>query len=142
MSNIDYPDRIDGADLLRIKLYSLPTIVMNTPAMENLFSYGTLQLESVQQTTFGRLLNGTPDAIVGYSRSWIEITDAHVLATSGQTHHPIVKFTGNAKDHVEGTVFQITHEELLRADEYEVSDYKRVEVSLRSGGTTWVYVAR
>ena len=110
--------------------------------MESLFSYGTLQLESVQRTTFGRLLTGTPDAIIGYSISWIEITDAQVLATSGKTHHPIVKFTGHAEDHVEGTVFEITHEELLRADAYEVSDYKRIEVSLRSGGKTWVYVER
>ena len=115
---------------------------MNTPAMENLFSYGTLQLESVQLASFGRVLYGAPDAIVGYSRSWIEITDAQVLATSGQTHHPIVMFTGNVEDFVEGTVFQLTPEELAQADSYEVSDYKRVEVSLRSGGTTWVYVAR
>ncbi len=110
--------------------------------MENLFSYGTLQLEPVQQATFGRLLQGKPDAITGYSLSWIEITDPHVLATSGKTHHPILKFTGNVKDQVEGTVFCITREELLLADTYEVSDYKRVEVSLRSGGKTWVYVER
>lgn len=109
---------------------------------ENLFSYGTLQLESVQQTTFGRLLHGIPDAITGYALSWIEITDAHVLAASGKTHHPIIKFTGEYNDCVEGMVFQITPDELQRADAYEVSDYKRVEATLRSGGKTWVYIER
>lgn len=117
-------------------------MIAHMNGIENLFSYGTLQLESVQLTTFGRTLNGVPDAITGYSLSWIEITDAQVLATSGQSHHPIVTFTGNATDYVEGTVFQITEEELLRADAYEVSSYKRIQVPLRSGGKTWVYVAR
>jgi len=32
---------------------------------ERLFSYGTLQQENVQKQTFGRLLDGTPDALVG-----------------------------------------------------------------------------
>jgi hypothetical protein len=31
-------------------------------------------------------------------------------------------------------------DELLAADRYEVADYKRVEVVLKSGATAWVYV--
>ena len=34
--------------------------------MELLFTYGTLQLEEVQLQTFGRKLEGKPDALVGY----------------------------------------------------------------------------
>lgn len=123
-------------------MLSIPEKLKYCMTTETLFSYGTLQLESVQQTTFGRLLYGTPDAITGYSLSWIKITDPHVLATSGKTHHPMMTFTGNPKDCVEGMVFHITADELLRADAYEVSDYKRVEATLRSGGKTWVYVER
>lgn len=36
---------------------------------ERLFSYGTLQQENVQIATFGRLLNGAPDALVGFKLS-------------------------------------------------------------------------
>jgi hypothetical protein len=41
---------------------------------------------------------------------------------------------------VPGTLFLITEAELAAADAYEVSDYKRIEVSLRSGRRAWVYV--
>jgi len=41
---------------------------------------------------------------------------------------------------VEGTVFCITADELLAADDYEVDDYTRVLVPLRSGVRAWVYV--
>jgi hypothetical protein len=37
-------------------------------------------------------------------------------------------------------VFWITDAELKAADEYEVADYKRILVPLRSGNTAWVYV--
>jgi hypothetical protein len=43
---------------------------------------------------------------------------------------------------VAGTVFLITHDELLAADAYEVSDYERVSAELASGSTAWVYVKR
>jgi gamma-glutamylcyclotransferase (GGCT)/AIG2-like uncharacterized protein YtfP len=108
--------------------------------MENLFSYGTLQQENVQCSTFNRKLEGQPDFITGYKVSLLEIKDPDVIATSGKTHHPIVEYTGNASDAVAGTVFKVSEAELLQADEYEVSDYKRVRAMLKSGGETWVYV--
>ena len=43
-------------------------------------------------------------------------------------------------DEVAGKVFQITAAELAAADAYEVSDYKRIEVALKSGISAWVYV--
>ena len=105
-----------------------------------LFSYGTLQDKPVQLANFGRELIGQHDAMLGYSQSWVEITDPQVLASSGKTHHPIVAPTHAPGAKVEGTVFQITEAELAAADAYEVSDYKRVAVSLSSGLTAWVYV--
>jgi gamma-glutamylcyclotransferase (GGCT)/AIG2-like uncharacterized protein YtfP len=105
-----------------------------------LFSYGTLQLEKVQLESFGRLLDGEDDAMLGYQRSMVEITDPEVLRKSGQKFHPIVKPTGQSQDEVPGKVFSITEQELAAADSYEVSDYKRVRVPLKSGKEAWVYV--
>lgn len=108
--------------------------------MPYLFSYGTLQTAQVQRDTFGRLLNGKADALVGFSKSMVEITDEAVLASSGERFHPIVSRSDNPKDQVVGTVFDVTQAELLQADEYEVEDYKREEVKLASGRRAWLYV--
>ncbi|RBH59117.1 MULTISPECIES: gamma-glutamylcyclotransferase family protein [Pseudomonas] len=109
-----------------------------TPVL--LFSYGTLQDKAVQLSNFGRELAGSADRMLGYAQSWVEITDPQVLATSGKTHHPIVR-PGSPEDSVSGMVFQISTEELAAADAYEVSDYKRVLVRLASGLDAWVYVS-
>ena len=110
------------------------------PTAELLFSYGTLQIDAVQVSTFGRKLVGTPDELPGFAQSMMKIEDAEVVATSGRTHHPIVAFTGRDTDTVAGTVFQITEEELRNADKYEVAAYKRIAAILRSGARAWVYV--
>jgi len=105
-----------------------------------LFSYGTLQDKAVQLSSFGRELHGQADALVGFRQDWLEITDPQVLATSGKTHHPIVRHSGVDSDRVPGTVFTITAQELAAADAYEVADYQRVSVTLLSGAQAWVYV--
>jgi gamma-glutamylcyclotransferase (GGCT)/AIG2-like uncharacterized protein YtfP len=106
-----------------------------------LFSYGTLQDKAVQLANFGRELTGSADAMLGYEPSWVEITDPEVLATSGKTHHPILRPGGASSTPIPGMVFQITPEELAAADSYEVADYKRVSVILQSGIEAWVYVS-
>ncbi|MGO8800571.1 MAG: gamma-glutamylcyclotransferase family protein [Roseiarcus sp.] len=108
--------------------------------MPLLFSYGTLQQEGVQRSTFGRLLKGSADALVGYAQSMVKIEDADVVAKSGKTHHPIVAYTGASEDRVAGTVFEITDAELAAADAYEVDAYKRALAPLASGRSAWVYV--
>lgn len=105
-----------------------------------LFSYGTLQIENVQWESFGRRLDGADDAMPGYKQSLIEITDPEIIRKSGKRFHPIVVSTGDLLDEVTGKVFRITEAELAAADEYEVSDYKRVSVQLKSGKDAWVYV--
>ena len=107
---------------------------------EKLFSYGTLQQDEVQFITFGRKLEGKPDRLLGYSLSMVKITDPKVIETSGKEFHPILTPTGNEKDQVPGVVFDITPEELLQADDYEVADYKRIQASFLSGISAWVYV--
>jgi len=107
---------------------------------ELLFSYGTLRQPEVQRATFGRELDGSPDAIVGYDLDYVTITDPHVIATSGSDRHPILRQTDRPGAAVEGTVFAISQADLAAADEYEVDDYRRVAVPLRSGERAWVYV--
>ncbi len=107
---------------------------------ELLFSYGTLRQREVQLTTFGRELNGQSDAIVGFELDYVTITDPHVIATSGSDRHPILRATDRPEAQVAGTVFTITGAELAAADQYEVDDYRRIEVPLRSGRRAWVYV--
>ncbi|WP_047394540.1 gamma-glutamylcyclotransferase family protein [Chitinibacter sp. ZOR0017] len=109
--------------------------------MPRLFSYGTLQQENVQLATFGRILSGQASAIVGYSQTMVAIDDPEVVRTSGKTHHPIVRYTGDPAAQVSGTVFEISDAELAHADRYEVDAYRRVAATLSTGGEAWVYVA-
>jgi gamma-glutamylcyclotransferase (GGCT)/AIG2-like uncharacterized protein YtfP len=108
--------------------------------MPLLFSYGTLQQEAVQRVTFGRLLRGRPDALVGFEQAMVLIEDAQVVATSGSTHHPILRRAADPAARVAGTVFEVTEAQLASADAYEVAAYRRIAVTLASGDRAWVYV--
>ena len=108
---------------------------------EKLFSYGTLQNESVQLEKFGRKLEGSKDELLAYRLSMLEITDEKVVEISGERFHPVVEYTGDENDTVSGVVFSITPVELAKADEYEVDDYKRVRAKFKSGDEAWVYVS-
>jgi hypothetical protein len=105
-----------------------------------LFSYGTLQQEDVQLATFGRLLEGRADALPGYVTVPLEINAPEVIATSGKKFHTMARLSDNPADAVPGVVFRITPAELAAADTYEVSDYKRISVRLKSGMEAFVYV--
>lgn len=105
-----------------------------------LFSYGTLQMPSVQQAIYGRLLDGEPDALPGYHLVPVAIDDPHVVRLSGMSAHTIASATGNPADRVAGMVFRLTSAELDATDAYETADYVRIEAVLESGRTAWVYV--
>lgn len=125
--------------LLLLAFAAMPALVLRWK--ERLFSYGTLQLESVQLATFGRRLAGKPDALVGFRLGQLAIRDAEVVRTSGVSHHPIVHATGDDADRVPGVVFEVTPAELAQADAYETDDYARLRVRLASGTRAWVYAA-
>jgi gamma-glutamylcyclotransferase (GGCT)/AIG2-like uncharacterized protein YtfP len=109
--------------------------------MPLLFSYGTLQQDSVQLSTFGRLLQGQRDELPGFEPSLVKIEDPQVAATSGTTHHANATFNGRHDSRVSGTVFEVTDAELAAADLYEQpAAYTRVAVTLASGREAWVYV--
>lgn len=107
--------------------------------MAYLFSYGTLQQESVQIASFGRKLEGRPDVLPGWRREMVEIIDCEVFCLSGERFHPIL-VPGNPGDEIPGMVFEVSEEELKRADAYEVSDYKRIAARLKSDLEAFVYV--
>jgi hypothetical protein len=105
-----------------------------------IFSYGTSRDRAVQLATFGRQLSGSADSLPGYTTSLIKIRDPEVVATSGMTHHTIAERSKNRADEVPGMVFLITPDELAAADRYEVSEYTRIEATLKSGLRAWAYV--
>lgn len=97
--------------------------------MPLLFSYGNLQQENVQLSTFGRRLQGQRDELPGFEPS---------LVKAG---HANARFNGNEASRVPGMVFEITDAELASADEYEAAFvYKRIAAMLASGRRAWVYV--
>lgn len=107
---------------------------------EPLFTYGTLQLSDVQLDTFGRLIPGEDDVLLGFRLEWTESDDEPVAQLSGLRAHPVLRRTDDPRDRVFGRVLGLTPEELDAADEYEVSLYRRVSVELASGIRAWVYV--
>lgn len=107
---------------------------------EKLFSYGTLYKKSVQLELFGRELIGKPDRLTGFQLSHIAINNQDVVNTSGEAVHPIANYTANQQEHISGHVFDVSMDEILQADRYEVAEYKRVSVTLYSGTKAWVYI--
>jgi len=120
----------------------LPRRVADNTPMPLLFSYGTLQDEAVQLSTFGRLLNGEPDELTGFELGTFEVTDPEFVLKSGKAHHATVIFNGRDDSTVQGTVFEITEGELEKADSYEPAGYARVSATVQSGRVVWVYAAK
>lgn len=110
------------------------------PADVALFSYGTLQLPDVQRATYGRLLEGKPDMLIGYRLEPLIISSPEVVEISGLEVHMIARRTGDAADRIPGVVFRLTPVELSATDAYETDAYARVEAALASGERAFVYV--
>ena len=108
--------------------------------MPSLFSYGTLQQREVQQATYGRLLTGTRDVLVGHRLEPLAISDPEVVRLSGKAVHAIARPSGNPADRIAGVCFHLTDEELAATDAYEVDAYGRAETVLESGTKAFVYV--
>jgi hypothetical protein len=106
-----------------------------------LFSYGTLQQEAVQLSTFGRLLQGHQDDLVGFEPALVKIEDPQRVAAGGKSHHANALYNGRRDSRVSGTVFAVSDAELTAADVYEQpAAYQRVLATLASGKQAWVYV--
>ena len=108
--------------------------------MPALFSYGTLQQREVQQATYGRLLTGTRDVLIGHRLEPVVICDPEVVRLSGKAVHTIARLSGDPADRIVGVCFHLTDEELAATDAYEVDAYGRAETVLESGIKAFVYV--
>jgi gamma-glutamylcyclotransferase (GGCT)/AIG2-like uncharacterized protein YtfP len=109
--------------------------------MPLLFSYGTLQQQDAQLSTFGRTLEGEKDLLIGYEPSLVKIADPQVAERLKKTHHDNVTRTGDEWSNVQGTAFEVSDEELAKSDSFEAQfNYTRVSVGLASGNDAWVYV--
>jgi hypothetical protein len=109
--------------------------------MPLLFSYGTLQEDAVQLSTFGRRLDGHRDELVGFEPSLVAIEDPAVVTALGRTHHANVTFNGRQESRVGGTMFDVTDREIAAADTFERPfAYTRIATTLASGKEAWVYV--
>lgn len=110
--------------------------------MPLIFSYGSLQLESVQVSIYGRGLRGEPDELVGYVRTLVEVPKWHKAAASGLTHYANVEPTADSGSRIAGTVLELTEVQLAVTDAYEQdAEYIRVTADLASGQSAWVYVS-
>ncbi|MEO0565893.1 MAG: gamma-glutamylcyclotransferase family protein [Chloroflexota bacterium] len=97
--------------------------------MIDLFAYGTLLLEDVQERIIGRRVKVQPNQLHGYRKGSITI---------GISTYPRIE--RDAGSTVDGGVLSITDEELSRIDQYEGAEYDRVTVTLADGSTAQAYV--
>lgn len=134
-------DEVSASSFFRAKLTNNLNGFVIGLMSENLFSYGTLQRDDVQLELFGRLLNGTKDVLENYKIVSIEITDETFLAKGEDKLQKTLVLSKDEADFIEGTVFEISEEELIQSDKYEPDNYQRVEVTLQSGKKAWIYVA-
>lgn len=96
--------------------------------MERLFVYGTLQDPEIQRRSFGRITEGTLDALDGYRRDDIII--------DGNSYFIAVP---DSISSIDGRILEVTPEELVNIDRYEGSEYRRLRVTLHSGIEAWFY---
>lgn len=105
-----------------------------------IFSYGTLQLPSVQHALFGRQVPMADDRLLGFATETITITDPDVLGASGiETHLALVPAIDPAAA-IDGRTLTLSDAELAAVDIYEGANYARAEVTLASGTLAWVYL--
>ena len=58
----------------------------------------------------------------------------------GHTQYPIVIPKINEKTN--GLIYEVSYEELRKADEYEGQYYKRIRIKLMRGLESWIYVPK
>lgn len=108
------------------------------------FSYGTLQQPEVQDAVLGRRVDGWADHLDGYRLDWITITDPEVVRLSGSDTHPVLVV--DPAGSVDGTAWNLRGSDVAATDGYEVDEYGRVSVRLRSGAqrgsTPWEATSR
>lgn len=100
--------------------------------MEYLFSYGTLQDESIQMEVFGRRVPFDNDELPGYI----------ISSNKAYGRYPLLEKRSDNNGGVSGICLHVTEDDLLEADLYEGEEYQRIKTLLKSGRKAWVYVGK
>ncbi|KAF2517238.1 gamma-glutamylcyclotransferase family protein [Flavobacterium foetidum] len=103
--------------------------------MEKLFSYGTLRSKEIQMRLFNKILTGTADQLLGYKLKSLKIEEEF-----GMADYVVAVASENPTDVIHGVVFNITTADFAKVDLFESNAYRRVQVTLQSGATAWVYI--
>lgn len=103
--------------------------------MEKLFSYGTLRSKEIQRQIFNRVLTGTADQVLGYKLKSLKIEEEF-----GMADYVVAVASENPTDTIHGVIFQISNADLAKVDLFESNAYRRVQVTLQSGETAWIYI--
>ncbi len=127
-SGTDQHESIDSHPQDRLQSQILWMSVDIRLTMEKLFVYGSLQSAFIQYKVLGRVCEGQIDILDNYLRSDISL--------DGSVYPIAVPLEG---EYIEGTILELTDEELQRADIYETEAYRRIKVTLRSGAEVWMY---
>ncbi len=105
-------------------------VALPEAATTRLFVYGTLMDSQVQEMVLNRSPEQEKDHIKGAIRRDMKVAGLY----------PDIEFTPGSKDVIDGLSLLINKHELPLLDHYEGSAYRRVEVTLGSGKTAWVYI--
>lgn len=101
-------------------------------ATEYLFSYGSLQDISLQQSLLGRTIHGIEEKLFGYKISKDKIGGEFLVAEPSK----------NAEDYISGVLYVLSHMDVSKIDSYEGPSYKRVKLTMDSGKKAWTYIRK
>ena len=97
--------------------------------MSLLFVYGTLKSPKIQKQILGKIYKSKKDTLIGFTADSVEIENKSYLA-----------LIPNPQMETEGEVIEVQETDLKKLDKYETNAYERVEITLKSGTKSYVYI--
>ena len=98
--------------------------------MKNIFVYGSLLNKTLRTNVLCHEIEGVEDILEGYT------IDTHSVLGAYPT---VIKSEG---EFVNGKVFKVSDSDIEKMDRYESHYYKKIEVTLKSGVMSLVYLER
>ena len=98
--------------------------------MKNIFVYGSLLDKALRTNVLGHDTEGVKDILEDYT------LDTHSVLGRYPT---VIKSEG---DFVRGEIFKVNGDDIENMDRYESHYYKKIEVTLKSGVMSLVYIER
>lgn len=98
--------------------------------MKNIFVYGSLLNKTLRTNVLCHEIEGVEDILEGYT------IDTHSVLGAYPT---VIKSEG---EFVNGKVFKVSDSDIEKMDRYESHYYKKIEVTLKSGIMSLIYIER